>query len=259
MTAEVYSDIDVHGEEGSHEQLLELGTIGWDDAGDIFDLGTAGGPTYARVTMFKGHDITKPRPADRFSGTQILARVTSNVMNLPPRGTEVLVAFPGGMSTDLGAAIIVGAISRVATTSTYGNAKEGEMIIHPDNADSNQRIMFKKTGSISIVTVASGGSTMAIILNAEDGSAQVITPGSVINAGSDGITMISGASGMKLGNDGTVVVNCTKLIVNASSQVALNSATNLIGVGATVTPANSAIKGPSGIAGTASTQVYFGL
>ena len=89
--------------------VCELGTVGWDQEADTFDLGTAhnDGNTLIRVTLFKGHPTGKPMSDKGFAnGRQILCRITLPMWFIPQRGLQCVVIFPGGLTGAPGAGIL---------------------------------------------------------------------------------------------------------------------------------------------------------
>lgn len=146
----VANDRDMH--EGERDSVLELGVIGHDDVDAAYDVGTNGGPILALVQLYSGRDYTQPKKDARTQGSRIVARIPSNLSSLPPKGTEVLVAMPNNMATKPGAAVIIAILGRVDSKAAYGNMKEGEMCIHPGDADNASRVMFKADKSIILYT-----------------------------------------------------------------------------------------------------------
>lgn len=234
------------------ERSLELGIIGHENVDDAYNIGTNGGPILARVQLFRGRDYTQPLKADRMQGSEILARVTSGFSNLPPKGTEVLVAFPGGMSTAPGAGVIIAQLSRVTSAATYGNLQEEELCIHPGDADNAiNRILLKKDGSINLFTRQGNdpsGKGMTIAIDAVNNAIRILNgSGYGIIIDGSGIILTAKDSALTLGSDGNI-----KMIAKQQNQV--DGATVVLGSVA-VPGVNSAIHGPAGIAGIASLKV----
>lgn len=74
------------------------GTVGWEDGEDHFDLEDSGA-ALIKVTLFKGRnpDIDDAK-TDRAQGRRILARIDPEMDDIPPDGTQVLVAVAAGRS-----------------------------------------------------------------------------------------------------------------------------------------------------------------
>jgi phage gp45-like len=232
--------------------LFETGIIGHEDVDEAYIIGKDGGPIIARVQLFRGRDYTQPLKPGRMQGTEITARVRSGFTSLPPKGTEVLVAFPGGMSTKAGAGIIVAELSRVVQTATYGNLVEEEVCIHPGNADAVSRILMKKNNSINLYTKStSTGKGMIISLDAATDTISIVnSKGYGIVIDGDGVKITAKDSGLTLGADGN-----GKLISKDTTQVD-GAAIRLGSSPAMVPGVNSALRGPAGLAGVASLKVY---
>jgi len=86
---------------------LELGTVGWEDGKDHYDL-VGGQPTLVKVTLWRGATpgSGKARTNGRAGGTQVLCRVSRPLNFIPEDGSEVMVALPAGYETTPGAGFI---------------------------------------------------------------------------------------------------------------------------------------------------------
>lgn len=98
----------------SPSMTIEMGRVGWfpDNDSDIADVSDAelGGRTLVKVTLVRGAHPDDVPPEGEVRGMQIRARVLGPVYYVPPKGTEVLVAFPGGFEQTPGAAVILGTL-----------------------------------------------------------------------------------------------------------------------------------------------------
>ncbi|KAJ8134485.1 hypothetical protein OY671_012302, partial [Metschnikowia pulcherrima] len=94
---------------GGEALVFEPGTVGWDDAGDHFDLGTYDndGSTLVRVTLFRGRDSSVRPVPGQADGHRILAQLGGGLFRIPPKGTRVMVGFPTAFATTPGAAVIL--------------------------------------------------------------------------------------------------------------------------------------------------------
>lgn len=77
---------------------VQLGTVGWDDAADSVDPGTAtnDGNTLIRVTLYQGRDPNETLDPTRAQGTKILARNSGGEV-IPQNGSQVVVVRPAGI------------------------------------------------------------------------------------------------------------------------------------------------------------------
>lgn len=227
---------------------LEIGVIGHEDVDAAYDIGTNGGPIFARVQLFTGRDFTQDLKADRMQGAEILARVRSGLSSLPPKGTEVLIAFPRGMETKPGAGVIIAELSRVQNTATYGNLAENELCLAPGSADAIARILMKANNSINLYTKTPANKGMLISMDPSTDTISIVnSKGYGIIIDPTGIKLTAKDSGIQLGDDGN-----SKFISKKQTQI--DGATIMLGsVG--VPGANSAIHGPAGMAGIASLKV----
>lgn len=121
----------------SHEPEIALGRVGWPGDDDIVDLGTADndGATLLKVTLHRGGypgDIPKPGEA---AGYRVRVRVMGPVFDVPPKGTEVCVAFPGGIGMVAGAGVLLGSLTRTpdhqfsATATKIDAGTERDLIL----------------------------------------------------------------------------------------------------------------------------------
>jgi hypothetical protein len=168
---------------------MQWGTVGWDgDGGTFHELGQAGddGNILVRVTLFRGRDQTKPIDQTRAQGQQILSKVSSTLVQIPPPGTRVLVALPepGGMAA--GGSMIVAADN--PNPALIGNLKPGEAGLA--GAEGKGRILFKKEMD-------------AIVLYSEDGD-------------NKGVVFYLGSDKIQIGNaNGSLTIDATAITITA--------------------------------------------
>lgn len=96
------------------EPEIVMGLVGWPNDDDIADMGTADndGATLLKITMHRGaFPGSEPAPGEA-AGYRVSVRVPGPVFHLPPKGTEVIVAFPGGVGMVPGAGVLLGALAR---------------------------------------------------------------------------------------------------------------------------------------------------
>jgi hypothetical protein len=144
--------------------VFERGIVGWDDAEDWFELGdeTNGGLTVVRVQLFKGRDPTTPPKQGIAQGHRLLVALPDGFFRIPPKGSECIVAFPGGDIQTAGAGILLATIPRPQVSAVYGHLDAEEACIHAGTADGSNpaRVVVKKDGSIVTLTQTSDGQTV---------------------------------------------------------------------------------------------------
>lgn len=97
----------VRGERRTPE--LELGVVGWPGEDTVCDIGSADndGRTLVRVTLHRGGGPgDEPKPGEA-AGYRVSVRVTGPLFYVPPKGSEVLVAFPSGFGMAPGAGVLL--------------------------------------------------------------------------------------------------------------------------------------------------------
>lgn len=144
--------------------ILERGIVGWDDAEDWFELGdeTNGGLTVVRVQLFKGRDPTTPPKPRVAQGHRVLVALGDGFFRIPPKGSECIVAFPGGDVQTPGAGILLATIPRPRERTVYGHLEDEEACLHAGSADGSNpaRVVTKKDGAIVLMTEADDGQTI---------------------------------------------------------------------------------------------------
>lgn len=243
---------------------IERGTVGW-STGEHADLGTDDndGHTLVHVTLFTGHDPTRPRVEGRAQGKRILCQLGGGVFDVPPEGTPVVVAVPAGMAAIPGGPVIIATV-RKNPTAQY--AEDRSVIDYGPN-----KHLVLKAKSVTICDYSS--------------PARFITVGESVNGGPPGITAMSetgsgwtiqesavgmfSASGgeatsmLQLGPDEASLIqkssgfcrltggNCDILASSAASIVAGN-----VAIGAAATLATPACVGAVGVSAVGSTTVF---
>lgn len=109
------TDVDLFGEHGGGEDraiFSEYGTIGYANETALTVLGDASSPdngvTLVRVTTYRGKAVTERAKPGIAQGHQILCHLLGPLYYVPPRGTRVLVVYPGGDTTQPG--VIMGTV-----------------------------------------------------------------------------------------------------------------------------------------------------
>lgn len=248
----------------SHEPEIALGRVGWPGDDDIVDLGTADndGATLLKVTLHRGGypgDIPKPGEA---AGYRVRVRVMGPVFDVPPKGTEVCVAFPGGIGMVAGAGVLLGRLQR--TPEIQFNATKTKLDVGPDQdlvlkgrsvtiSDYENRFLAVGPDTGMLMSDADGTTvqmkdrTLVIMVPGDDKVARAVLSLSVdaiglVHKSDAGMTVLQmgDAKFQALGLQGMFVFGATL-------------------IGAAATPATAAVVGvpsSSGSAGVASTSVF---
>jgi hypothetical protein len=169
MNARPANEVDLLGTPDEYAPtLLERGIVGWDDAEDWFELGdeTNGGLTLVRVQLFKGRDPNIAPKAGLAQGHRVLVAVTDGFFRIPPKGSECIVAFPGGDVQTPGAGILLAVIPRPRKRTVYGHLQDEESCLHAGSADGSNpaRVVTKKNGSVVLMTETDDGNTVYLKL-----------------------------------------------------------------------------------------------
>ena len=167
-----------------------LGTIGWTDAPDVFDLGTEenDGFTLVRVQLFAGRDYTRadaPGGDAVGQGHRLLCTVADHIgmFGPPRRGDRCVVLLPHGMEETAGAGVVVAIVSRAPTTQY--SATRGKIDLGPD------RDLVIKARSVTLTDHENRfiaiGPDNGVVVQDRDGSGAIINAGAVaIVAAADG-------------------------------------------------------------------------
>ena len=138
-------------------------------------------------------------------------------------------------------------------TQLYGALKPGETCVYAPGGDGNAqaRALFKADGSIHLYTRkgnTASGAGMTVQLDAAEGAIRLLNDlGHAIIIDKDGITLTTGEAALVLGKDGNVSLTGTAMTQVDGTTVVLGSKV--------VPVVNSALKGPTGVAGVASLKV----
>lgn len=129
---------------------LAWGSVGWvDDGGNYVEISQPGddGNIYVRVTLFRGRDQSLATLDTNAQGTQVLCKLASSFIQVPPRGTRVLVASPHPFSRNGGSVIIA---ADNASPSLVGNIKAGDTNVAASQGVA--RLMMKGDGRVALAT-----------------------------------------------------------------------------------------------------------
>lgn len=133
---------------------IEMGTVGWSDRDEHFDLGTEDndGHTLVLVTLFRGRDLTEPLTPAAGQGQQVVARMGKPARAVPSKGETVLVARPAGHD-GVGAWHI---IANPGPGTTFRNGpKPGDVLVE---GNAGNFVRFGKDGAVSFATTLDGTS-----------------------------------------------------------------------------------------------------
>jgi hypothetical protein len=263
--ARVPNEVDFLGSTREFEHtVIEHGTVGWEDVDSHLDIGTAGapedGPTLVRVQLFKGRDVTRARAPAIGQGTKVLVQISWPFFVVPPKGTRVLVAFPGGDVQTPGIGMIIAAYAPSPTTQFSATRAKLDLGANLDLVIKARSVTLTDYGN-RMVSLGPDGGVQAFD---ETGSGFQAKAGAVFGMGSQTLTLIvqsSGsvssainldANGATMGSSSAMVKVKGSHVVLAGGDCAVNTKTVTLGLLATLlTPA--AIVGTPG---TVSTSVF---
>lgn len=238
----------------SHGAALAWGTVGWDgDGGTFYELGeTSGDPNLlVRVTLFRGRDQSKVAQDGVAQGHQLLAKVASTFIQIPPRGSRVLVALgePGAP----GSSVILAADN--PNPELIGNLKPGETGIA--SPQGKGRILFKKDNdAVVLYTEDDDGKSVQLYVG-KDKIQLGNAVGSLTFDATNGLTLTAGSCSLTFALDGTTTLAGT--LLNCFGQIASLAGlyATCLGEGCTPVPGvNNAIYGTSGMTGIPAVRVY---
>lgn len=263
--AEVAATRDAVGGHGL--TFCENGMIGWDDNGFWYDKGTAAddGHLVVGVQLFKGKDQSTEPKAGVAQGHRILCRIALSPFRIPPRGTPVVVLIPGGDIQTPGNCVVVAAIEE----NPFQQLDEKRVVFD----FGNETHVLIRGASVSLQDTAAGPACFVGVGTPFTGGARGIY---AIDETGSGFSTQSGEVGVFASSGGaaTSMVHLTAteadVIVKGGSLCGLkatggditlfgaNSYLYTAGVylGALATALNTALWGPTGVAGAASTSVY---
>lgn len=97
---------------------IQIGSVGWEGESEFAYLGSGDndGYTLVRVQLFEGRDHTQPLNPSRAQGHKIICQISSGLYRVPKMDTRVYVAVPKGMDHVPGAPVIIAAVEKSPTT-----------------------------------------------------------------------------------------------------------------------------------------------
>ena len=193
---------------------LEWGTVGWDDQGDIYDLGDGSDGdsqvTLLRVTLFRGKDPTEPLDDSRAQGMKILTQLPSVDFGIPTRNTPVFLGIPGN---DYPGAAVVLQVSDRRASQIFGQQKPGERCI--SGVGTKARVILKNNDSASLYTVDANGKAVSAYVGPD--KIQLSNAFGAITLDQNGITLSAGQAAIILGVDGSTKVQGQTVSASASA------------------------------------------
>lgn len=245
-----------YGDVAFSPMVAELGTVGWDDDDDesYFEQGTEenDGHTLVRIQLYRGRN-----PAERIrdgvaQGHKVLACPTGPLWYIPPRGTQVLVVFPGGMENVPGAGTFF--VRGKTPTGQFG-PKRAKLEV-PEDYDlvlKGQRVTATDWGNNFMSLSPEAG----VQLSNKNGDMVQLSEGSIVagiaNSGEAATALFMTKTSFDvLQKDGS------SMKLAGGSWQAVGSSTNLVGgsVGLGIAPALPTCGGPGGPASIGSKSVW---
>lgn len=259
------NEVDIFGPAREFEHtLVEHGTVGWDGVDAHFDIGVGGaaedGPTLVRVQLFKGRDVTRPVTPTIAQGTKVLVQISWPFFVIPPKGTRVLVAFPGGDIQTPGMGMIIGAYAPSPTTQFSGTRAKVDLGANIDLVLKARSVTLTDYGNRMIHLGPDGG----VQAFDETGSGFQAKAGAVFGVASSTLTLMVHASGSvsnalnldastaTLGSASGMVKVKGSHVVLAGGDCAVNAKTVTIGLAATALTPCAITPSPA----TVSTSVF---
>ncbi len=91
---------------------IERGTVGWSDSDQWYEKGDGSndGTLLVRVTLYIGRNQAKRPRAGVADGYQIVCQIGITPYRIPPKGTQVVIAIPGGDHETHGNGVIIATI-----------------------------------------------------------------------------------------------------------------------------------------------------
>lgn len=244
------------GNLGFAPMVAELGTVGWeeDDDESYFEQGTDenDGHTLVRIQLYRGRDPATPIRAGVAQGHKILACPAGPLWYIPPRGTQVLVVFPGGMESVPGAGTF---FVRGRTPAGQFGPKRVKLEV-PTDYDlvlKGQRVTLTDWGNSFVSISPEAG----IQFSNANGDVALLREGAfvvTVAQGGDGKTILS----MTTSSFDVIQKDGSSMKLADGKWQAVGAQTNLVGgsVGLGMSPAIPVCGGPGGPASVGSKSVW---
>lgn len=252
-------------------RYVEEGTVGWADDKDSTSHGNdfTDGNTLLKVTLFEGHPDGQPTTPDgKANGHKILARVSGPVWQTPPRGSRVVVVFPGGHIDRPGHGVIV-AFPGPSPTARFGRDK----IVLGDPSRTRDVTVLGRSVSLEATSQDQDGTKHYNVVSVAPEGTQVLTDGSGLQILGERISLKSVAAdntvktSISLSGTELTLLDSTALPTSASVTLKGGNLTTLgqfvthaygtsMKLGLFASPATPALGGPSGFAAVASASIF---
>lgn len=240
---------------------VELGVVGWEDDGDTWwDKGAADndGHTLVHVQLYRGKASGEPLKPGQAQGHKVVCHIADHLFRIPAKGTRCYVLMPAGLEDAPGAGVIVACVRKSPTTQF-----EDDRVVMDFGEDTHVVIKGKSVAlsdhaspsrSLSVGTPRTGGPP-GILLHLPDGTGAVWQAGAVgIYATASSLMQITPSSIELQQGSGSF------LKLDGGNIHSFGASNKMQGAGCYIgrspTAVNTALWGPSGIAGVPSTSVF---
>lgn len=239
---------------------VEIGTVGWDDEDLWYEKGTDAndGHTLVRVQLYRGKPQGVPPTPGVAMGHRLLCHIADGLFRIPKKGTRCYVILPAGLETTPGAGVIVACVSKSPTTQF-----EADRVVLDYGSDTH--VVFKgksvslsdhasPSRSVSVGTPRTGG-VPGVLIHLPDGTGAVWQAGAVgIYATQSTLMQFTPSSWEVQQADGSFMK------LSGGNCHTFGAANKVQGaacyIGKAPTPVNTALWGPTGLAGIPSPSVF---
>lgn len=254
-------DFPLYGQANTGAVQCEIGTVGWDSTDAYFEKGTGDndGHTLVYVTLYRGKDPATRPEKGKAHGMKILCHISDTIFRIPKPGTRCYVLIPHGQEELPGAGVIVACISK-SPTSQF----EKDRVVMDFGADTHVVIKGLSVSLsdhasparfIGVGTPRSGG-TPGVQILLPDGTGAAWQDNAFAIWARDGTMMQASSAKWEVWQKD---IGFVRLADGAFHSYAPTNKMQGAGcyIGKLPTAANTALWGPTGIAGQASPSVFF--
>ena len=243
---------------------LEVGVVGWPGNDDICSIGTEDndGRTLVRVTLYRGATPgDEPAPGEA-AGYQVTVRTSGPLYHVPPKGTEVIVAFPGGFGMAPGSGVLLASVGPTPGIQFRGNKAKLDVGPDQDIVIKGRSVTISDYDNRYLAVGPDTGTMMAdedgTMMQIKDRQITIVVPGddgvgkAVLLLNVDAIMMVHAAAA------GTSVVNMAdgNMLATGQQGSLIFGSVNIGSAASPVTAAVVAPVGAPGIAGVGSSSVF---
>ena len=170
---------------------LELGVVGWPGEDKVCDIGTEDndGHTLVRVTLYAGTEAGACPPSGEAAGYRVTVRTTGPLFFVPPKGTEVVVAFPSGFGMAPGNGVLLCTTGPSPGIQFRGNKTKLDMGPEQDVVIKGRSVTISDYENRFITVGPDTGTLMSdkdgTTVHIKDRVISIIVPDSVPNATGD--------------------------------------------------------------------------